>query len=246
MKTFLTTLSALLLIVGSSQRGVALDLSSPPAGGIYDPAGVLNEEFEQVIRQRLSYEESFRQFEIFLLLLPDEPSQPIEQLAAEAGRSWSHGEFWSVIYQVGPDGDPDCVVGGNLMKQLPDKTVKQALLNARNTALMTSTPQNRLEDFANRIAEEFGFLNQLAQKNFNEAAAENQEFLRQKEKQKDLAKVAAIILSLMALALLVLAIWLWKKAGQKFLPQTFPLTDARKRLGGPATGGGDVLVKFGK
>lgn len=237
---------AVLALACSTQVGAALDLAKPPAGGIYDPGNFLDEEFEKVIRQRITYEKNFRQFEIFLVLLEESPEQPVEKLAKQLGQEWATGEFWSVIYQVGPTSEPNSVVGGNLLKALREDTVEKALLNSRNVALMTTTPQNRLEDLVNRTAEEFGFLNQLAQKNVDDAAAANLLQLKQRAKQEDLARVAAATLSLVALVLLGLAIWFWKKVVQKMQPKTFPLTEPRKRLGGSSSGGGDVLVKYGK
>lgn len=237
---------ALLLVALSVQTVSALDLTSPPPDGIYDPARVLDADFEQAIRQRIAYEKNFLQFEIFLVLLPEAPSQPMEDLATEVGEAWATGEFWAVIYQIGPTGDPDGVVGGDLMKQVQARSLQEALTASRNIALMVPTPQNRLEEFVNHLAQEFSFLNQLAQKNFDKAAAAFQEKEKQRQRQKDLARVAAMALSVVAILLLILSAWLWKKVGQKLLPQTFLITEPRTRLGGPASGGGNVLVKYRK
>ena len=46
----------------------ALDLKSPPNGGVSDPGGYLTDQFYKNITYRLGSEAKYRNFEVFLIL----------------------------------------------------------------------------------------------------------------------------------------------------------------------------------
>jgi hypothetical protein len=239
----LFTLILLILLAGPL---AALDLKSPPSGGIYDPGGVLNQEFTGLIKHRIEYEKSHRQFELFVILFDEEPSQGARILAKQAGESWSDGEYWSVIYQVGPKGEPDCLVGGAIMATLPEALRDVTVRGARNTALLVRTPQNRLEEMVNNLADGFGFLYVRAkQRHDEESKAAEEAYLARKKRKESLIALGSV-LAVIFLGLAVLAFVLWKKHLRKFKPMEFPVTSSRRRLAAPCSGGGDVLVKYGK
>lgn len=230
----------------STVLAAALDLKSPPAGGISDPGNFLDEDFARDIRERISYEARHRQFEIFLILFEEEPSQGARILAKQAGESWSRGEYWSVIFQVGLESEPDCLVGGKLIKQLPPDEVERTVRGARNTALLVSTPQNRLEEMVSNLADGFGFLYIRAKQNYEEAVEEFDKQDEKKRKKKEKRTVFRILAGVFLAGLAALGYKIWKKHLRKIKPMEFPNTSPRRRLAAPFSGGGDVLVKYGE
>ena len=225
---------------------LALDLKSPPLGGVYDPGRLLDEKFVGDIEYRIGYEREHRQFEIFVLLFEEEPVQGARILAKQAGESWSTGEYWTVIYQVGKDSEPDCLVGGVLMNQLPPDELERTVRGARNTALLVSTPQRRLEEMVSNLSDEFGFLYVRVKQMREIRVAEFDKKRTEETKKKETLRVIAIVLGVVILGLFFLGFVLWKKHLRKLKPMFFPLTSPRHRLAAPYSGGGDVLVKFGR
>lgn len=246
MRTLLQWSLALLLGMTLTSQLLALDLKNPPLNRIYDPGRFLDEDFTTDIAYRISYERDHRQFEVFVILFEEEPPQGAGILAKQAGESWSEGEYWCVVYQVGKDSEPDCLVGGDLMAQLPAEELERTVRGARNTALLVSTPQRRLEEIVNNLSDEFGFL-QVRLKEAHEKSVEKWENEQaEKIKRKEALRALAAVLIVVFLGLAFLAFVLWKKHLRKLKPMMFPHTSPRRRLAAPFSGGGDVLVKYGK
>jgi hypothetical protein len=109
---------------------------------------------------------------------------------------------------------------------------------------MVRTPQSRLEEFTNNLADGFGLLYKLGKKNFDQAADKARARFEEKQRQRELLKFALGLAFLLLVLALVAGYFVWNRLKRRVLPQRFPVTSPRKRLGGPATGGGDVLVKF--
>ena len=236
----------LLLVWFSVTSLAALDLTNPPTDGVYDPGDVLNERFRQDVASEISNEKKQRQFEMFLIIFEEEPSQGARILAKQAGESWSQGEWWGVIYQVGAEGEPDCLVGGKLVSQLPPEIVDQRVRAARNTALLVATPQRRLEEMVTNLADGFGFLYIKAKQDYQDAVKDfdqkHEAHRKKKETRTALLSVAGVIF----LALVALAFLFWQKHLRKIKPMEFPHTSPRRRLAAPFSGGGDVLVNYGR
>lgn len=245
MKALRRVLPLLMLLILAGPLA-ALDLKSPPPGGIYDPGGFLNQEFTGLIKNRIEYEKSHRQFELFLIIYDVEPSQGARILAKQAGESWSVGEYWGVIYQVGTEGEPDCLVGGTIMATLPEALQDVTLRGARNTALLVRTPQNRLEEMVNNLADGFGFLYLRAKQRHDEDVKKAEAVYLAKKQRKESLIALGSVLAVIFLGLAALAFVLWKKHLRKLKPMEFPVTSPRRRLAAPSSGGGDVLVKYGK
>lgn len=223
-----------------------LSLKVRPSGGIYDPGQLLDSEFVQDIEYRIRYEAEHRHFEIFVIIFDEEPSQGARILARQAGESWSQGEYWGVVYQVGADAEPDCIVGGALVSQLPAETVEKSVRGARNTALLVRTPQQRLEEMVSNLSDNFGFLYIQASQG-HDAAVKAFDAKREAErKRKETLRAWAIFSVIALIGLSVVGFLVWKKHLRKLKPMEFPLTSPRRRLAAPFSGGGDVLVKFGK
>lgn len=236
----------MLLLWASTSILVALDLKNPPQGGVYDPSGFLDQNFVRDIEYSISYERQHRQFEVFVIIFEEEPSQGAGILAKQAGESWSEGKYWTVIFQVGPDAEPDCVVGGDLMARLPEKVVDRTMRGARGTALLVSTPQNRLREMVRNLADSFGFLYIRANEAHEEAVKiQDRNYAFQQKRKGDL-KALGVVLLVSFIGLLALMVFLWKKYFRKLKPIEFPHTSPRRRLAAPFSGGGDVLVKYGK
>jgi hypothetical protein len=221
----------------------ALDFERPPRDGIYDPRFLLDENFRQMIRQRITYEKTTRELELFVVLFPQALTQPIEPLISKVGAAWAKGEYWCVVYQVG-QGEPECVVGGRIMNELPDEAVSRTIRNARNAALMVTTPQNRLEEIVNNLADGFGLLYKMGKQNFDQATDEARARFKEDQRKRDLLKFGLGLVFVLLILAIVVGYFLWNRVLRRFLPQGFPLTSPRKRLGGAVSGGGDVLVKF--
>ncbi len=243
---FIARLLALTTLLLCNSAWGKLDLKNPSEGGIYDPGQFLDKDFAIGIEQRISYEREHRQFEIFVLLFEDEPSQGADILAKQAGESWSIGEYWAVIYQVGRDSEPDCLVGGALIAQLPSSLVESNLRGARNTALLVTTPQNRLKSLVTNLTDAFGFLRIQANESYEAAvkARDKRQAVQKFRKEKLRAIIAVSSVALIGLG--IMAFGLWRKLSRKVMIMEFPRTSPRRRLSGPATGGGDVLVKYGR
>jgi hypothetical protein len=60
------------------------------------------------------------------------------------------------------------------MAQLPAEELERTVRGARNTALLVSTPQRRLEEIVNNLSDEFGFL-QVRLKEAHEKSVEKWE-----------------------------------------------------------------------
>lgn len=234
------------LVLILSSKGWAFDLKNPPPSGIYDPGRFLEENYSDDIKYRLNYERTHRQFEVFLLIFEEEPTQGAQILAKQAGESWSDGEFWAVIYQVGKNGEPNCLVGGNQMAALDPELKARTVRGARGTALLVSTPQSRLVEFVNVLSDEFGFLYVKAKENYEAAVRKFDAENEAKRKRKETLRALAIVLGVIFLCLAALVFVLWKKHLRKLKPMEFPHTSPRRRLAAPFSGGGDVLVKYGK
>ena len=245
MKSFRVSL-ALLVIWFSASTLAALDLKNPPQNGIYDPGNFLEQRFVQDVSSEISFEKKQRQFEIFLIIFDQEPSQGAEILAKQAGESWSKGEWWGVVYQVGAEGEPDCLVGGKLMKQLPADLVDSRVRGARNTALMVKTPQRRLNEMVTNLADGFGFLYIKAKQSHEEAVKEYDQRQEARRKKKETRMALLSVVAVIFLALAALGLVFWKKHLRKMKPMEFPATSPRRRLAAPFSGGGDVLVKYGR
>ncbi|MGJ8725905.1 MAG: hypothetical protein ACSHYB_15225 [Roseibacillus sp.] len=224
----------------------ALDLKTPPPNGIYDPSNFLGEDFIQDVAYQISYEEQHRQFEIFLIIFEEEPSQGASILAKQAGESWSKGEWWAVIYQVGAEGEPDCLAGGKLVKQLPADTIDRTVKAARNTALLVRAPKRRLEEMVTNLADGFGFLYVKAKQNYETAVEEFDKRQEAKRKKKETRMVYLSLALVFLLALAAVGFSFWKKHLRKMKPMEFPQTSPRRRLAAPFSGGGDVLVNYGR
>lgn len=245
----ISTLKAALLIgfmILASGSLLALDLKNPPANGIHDPGRFLDESFTTDIAYRIGYEKEHRQFEIFVILFEEEPSQGAGILAKQAGESWSTGEYWTVIYQVGKDAEPDCLVGGVLMNQLSPEALERTVRGARNTALLVSTPQRRLEEMVSNLSDEFGFVYIQLKEAHEKSVAEYDRQQAEKIDRKETLTALGAVLAVIFLALGFAGFLLWKKYLRKLKPMTFPVTSPRRRLAAPFGGGGDVLVKYGK
>lgn len=236
----------MLLFWASTSFLAALDLKFPPPGGVYDPGQVLDRSFVRDIEYNISYERKHRQFEVFVILFQEEPSQGAEVLARQAGESWSDGRYWSVIYQVGLEGEPDCLVGGDLMARLPEDVVDRTKRGARGTALLVTTPQNRLKAMVSQLADGFGFLYIRADEAHAEAVRIRDQKYSQQQKKKEARKALAVVFFIFLIGLITLFSFLWKKYLRKLKPIEFPHTSPRRRLAAPFSGGGDVLVKYGK
>ncbi len=237
-------LASLFFVLGSSLS--AFDLKNPPLDGIYDPYKYLDTNFRTRIAHTINYERTHREFEIFLLLFDEEPSQGAEVLAKQAGENWSKGKYWTVVYQVGKDAEPNCVVGGDYMSRLPAGISNRTVRGARGTALLVATPLNRLQELINNLADEFGFLKLQAKQNYEKAVAEFDAKHRAEQRRKGTVKVIAGTALLTLLALATGAFFFWKKYLRKLKPLEFPLTSPRRRLSAPFSGGGDVLVSYGR
>ncbi|WP_411846185.1 hypothetical protein AAFN60_00410 [Roseibacillus persicicus] len=236
----------LMLLAVLSGPLMALDLKSPPSGGIYDPGGALNQEYTTLIKNRIAYEKSHRQFELFVIIFEQEPSQGARVLAKQAGESWSDGEYWSVVYQVGAKGEPDCLVGGTIMGRLPKALQDVNVRGARNTALLVTTPQSRLEAIVNNLSDNFGFLYVRAKQRHEEEVKKLEVAYLAEKKRKENLVALGTVLAVMLVGLSVLGFVLWKKHLRKFKPMEFPVTSSRRRLAAPSSGGGSVLVKYSR
>ena len=224
----------------------ALNLASPPPENIFDPNTLLEESFRQDIANKISFEKKQRQFEIFLIIFGEEPSQGSRILAKQAGESWSQGEWWAVVYQVGAEGEPDCLVGGKMMKQLPPAVVEQRVKAARDTALLVKTPQRRLEELVNNLADGFGFLYVQAKQNYEAVVKDFDKRHEANRKKKETRRALLSVAGVIFLALVALAVAFWHKHFRKIKPMEFPNTSPRRRLAAPFSGGGDVLVNYGR
>lgn len=224
----------------------ALDLRTPPQGGVSDPGQLLDPKFVRDIEYRIGYEKKHKQFEVFVILFEEEPVQGAPILAKQAGESWSQGKYWTVIYQVGASGEPDCLVGGDLMARLPADLVDRTMRGARGTALLVSTPQQRLQEMVNNLADSFGFLYIQANQAHEKAVEEFDRKTAAVEKRKGDLKALGAVLAVLLLGLVALAFYLWRKYFRKLKPMEFPYTSPRRRLSAPFSGGGDVLVKYGR
>lgn len=249
MKRPIFPIFAMTLLLACIPSWAVVDLKSPPEGGIYDPGGFLNAKFTNNIKYRINYERTHRQFELFVILFEEEPSQGAEILAKQAGQSWSEGEYWAVIYQVGAEARPEALAGGAVMAQIDGfdpELVERNIRGARSTALMVTTPQSRLEEFVNNLTDGFGLvriqayeLHEAAVKNFDEKRAAS-------KKRKETIRVIAVIAVVVLLALAALAFFLWRTHFRKRKTMEFPRTSPRHRLAAPFSGGGDVLVSYGR
>ena len=224
----------------------ALNLKTPPPNGIYDPGNFLEERVAEDLAYQIGYEKKNRNFEIFVIIFEEEPAQGALILAKQAGESWSTGEWWTVIFQVGPEGSPDCLAGGKMVQQLPFDVIERTLRGARNTALLVDSPQERMIDCVNNVADGFGFLYVKAKQNYEEEVEEFDKRIEAHRKKKETRRAIAAILGVVLLGLAALGFVLWKKHLRKMKPMEFPMTSPRRRLAAPFSGGGDVLVKYGR
>ena len=224
----------------------ALDLKTPPPGGLYDPGSFLDEKFSAAIKFRLEHEFTHRQFEVFVLLFEKEPSQGAEILARQAGESWSQGEYWSVIYQVGQAGEPNCLAGGRKMAVLDQNVVDRRLRGVRGTAMMVGGPQNRLEAMVSDLTSALGLLRVQADEAYKAAVQSNTDAWVARKLKREKLYAAAAVLGVVLLGLAFVGYIVWKKRFRKLKPMEFPLTSPRHRLAGPFSAGGDVLVKYGR
>lgn len=246
MRTRQLLQSLVLLLALWGLPATALDLKTPPPNGIHDPGGFLDEEFSSSIADRIAYEKTYRGFEVFVILFEKEPSQGASILARQAGESWSTGEYWAAIYQVGKEAEPDCLVGGSNMNALPDDLVERTNRGARNTALLVNTPQNRLEELVHTLSDAFGFLRVKATEMRESQVKEFDEKMARLKERRERRRVFIVLAAVLLLALGTLFTTLWKKRLRKLRPMTFPLTSPRRRLAAPFSGGGDVLVGYGR
>lgn len=245
MRTIFLLVSGLVLLVGNTLFA-APDLKNAPADSIYDPGQMLDSDFRIDISNRIDYERTHRQFEVFILLFEEEPSQGARILAKQAGESWAQGEYWSVIYQVGKDAEPNCLVGGDHMAQLNSELVERRLRGSLNTALLVSTPQNRLEELVTNLTDSFGFLRIQAEEKYKEAVEDYDKKRVASKKRKEKFRALGVIAAVVLLGLAFVGYKFWRKHLRKRKPMLFPPTSPRRRLAAPYSGGGDVLVSYGR
>ena len=246
MKVCSVRLLVFSLLLFGGAVAAALNLKEAPESGIFDEAQFLDERFISDIGYRINYERTHREFEVFVIVFDEEPTQGAKILAKQAGESWSKGEYWAVIYQVGANGEPECLAGGAKISQLPTELVEYNLRGARSTAMMVDTPQSRLQEMVNNLTDAFGLLRVQANEKYEAAVKEHYRIYEAKKRRKEGLKFAAIFGAIGLIVFAFIAFQIWKKYFRNRQPLLFPETSPRRRLDGPFAGGGDVLVKYGR
>lgn len=223
-----------------------LDYTLPPHDGIEDRGEFLSREYRQTIKDRIAYERRNRNFEIFVIIFEEPPEEEAKKVARLAGEGWSTSQFWAVVYQVGKEGSPACLVGGGKMEQISPEVVEHTLRGARGAAMLVEAKQGRVEEMVSNLGDGFGFLYEKADQRFQKALKERAQKMAAEERRKKSWKIVLLSLFVIFLALGALAFYLWSNYLRKMKPVEFPVTSPRRRLAAPSSGGGDVLVKYRK
>lgn len=223
-----------------------LDYTLPPHDGIYDRKEFLSRDYRQTIKDRIAYERRNRGFEIFVIILDEPPEKEIEEVARLAGEGWSTTQYWAVVYQVGKEGAPSCLVGGGKMDQIDPDVVERTLRGARGAAMLVDARQGRVEEMVSNLGDGFGFLYEQADQSFQKALKAAEIRRESREKKKKTRTIVGLSLFVILLILAALAFHLWTNYLQKMKPVEFPVTSPRRRFAAPSSGGGDVLVKYSK
>ena len=223
---------------------LGVDLKNPPSDNIYDPAGLLDDNFYSAIKRRIVHEKRNRQFEIFLILYDEEPTQGDAVLARQAGESWAEGEYWTVIYQVRADGEIGCVAGGAKMNQLSENVIARNIRGALGASSLVETHQGQIEALVTNLADGFSYVYVIANENFNKAVEGAKQDHARREQRKKKIKLVLAALTVLIFGLVGVGYALWRKYFRKMKPVMLPLTTPRKRLAAPYSGGGDVLLKY--
>lgn len=227
-------------------EGSPLELEVAPGDHIYDPSGLLDQDFRSSISRRIKHELNNENLEVYLVLFEEEPREGARALAKAAAQNWVRTNYWAVVYQVGFDGEPEAATGGAMMDRLRMQAIEGSLEAAAAAGAMVDGRQGRLEEYVNTLTNQFGYLRVVAKKVETE--------VYQKHREKAVARAAArkrsiLLAGLGALALLAIGIIAFayqrrsKKREKKSV--TFPEFETQMRLAGPHTGGSSVLVRFG-
>ena len=91
MKVCSVRLLVFSLLLFGGAVAAALNLKEAPESGIFDEAQFLDERFISDIGYRINYERTHREFEVFVIVFDEEPTQGAKILAKQAGESWSKG-----------------------------------------------------------------------------------------------------------------------------------------------------------
>lgn len=242
MKTLILVFCSLVVSLMASP----LELQEAPSDHIYDPNGILDEDFRASISKRIKHELLNENLEVFLVLFGEEPREGARAIAKTAAQNWAQSNYWAVVFQVGFDGSPSTATGGKMMSRLNPKAVESGVQAAETAGGMVEGRQSRLEEYVNTLTNQFGYLRVVAGKVEAKAYREQREKIAAKNRGR---KRMLLLSGLGALGLLAIGIlsFVYQKRSKKRAKKTvtFPDFEPRMRLAGPHTGGSSVVVHFG-
>jgi len=228
-----------------------------PADGIYDQEGWLEGESRAEMVRRILGAREKGEVSVFVVILP-ERSEEVDQLAARWGREWGEGGLWGmVLHATGEDGFPRYY---SELSQLPgwseeqkrefEKSLQKALEKVSANARLVGKERQRVEAGTREMANELGYLGLLmARIDLHNAQARGDRVEKAggnpREKETSLWWQIGVPVLIVVVGLLFYLIF---KTGEEEPGEgiLFPETKPQKRFRAPWSGGGNVLVKFGR